>query len=279
MDSYFFDKDFNYRDYAIKEGLPNLLSENKYKEYSKEEKYFLNLDSAVDPKNTIPFKTDYADLARLHYLIRSRKVTTILEFGVGKSTLIFGNALNKNKADFFSFTNKNLRRDNLYECHSVDNYYKWIQDTKKLIPKKLLEGKFINLKFCKVKMGEFQNRVCTYYEKLPNICPDFIYLDGPDQFSPKGSVRGLSTRFKDRMPMAADILSFEHFLQPGTLIVIDGRTANARFLKTNFQRNWYYYHDSNFDQHFFELSEPPLGKYNEKMINHCLGEKYFKRFS
>ena len=29
--------------------------------------------------------------------------------------------------------------------------------------------------------------------------------------------------------MAADILSIEHFLHPGTLIVIDGRTANARF--------------------------------------------------
>ena len=35
--------------------------------------------------------------------------------------------------------------------------------------------------------------------------------------------------------MSADILVFEHFLQPGTLIVVDGRAANARFLKTNLE--------------------------------------------
>ena len=33
--------------------------------------------------------------------------------------------------------------------------------------------------------------------------------------------------------MAADILAIEHFLVSGTLIVVDGRTANARFLKAN----------------------------------------------
>ena len=32
--------------------------------------------------------------------------------------------------------------------------------------------------------------------------------------------------------------SFEHFLHPGTLIMTYRRTANARFMKSNFQRNW-----------------------------------------
>ena len=80
--------------------------------------------------------------------------------------------------------------------------------------------------------------MCTFYDDVPNICPDLIYLDAPDQFSPKGEIRGLSLRSPDRLPMAADILTLEHFLLPGTLIVVDGRTANARFLKSNFQRNW-----------------------------------------
>ena len=82
---------------------------------------------------------------------------------------------------------------------------------------------------------------------MPNICPDLIYLDGPDQFSARGSVRGITTTHQDRMPMSGDILSFEHFLQPGTLIVVDGRTANARFLVSNLQRQWAYFHSEEFD--------------------------------
>tara|TARA_Y100001978_G_C23507587_1_gene343990 strand:- start:202 stop:435 length:234 start_codon:yes stop_codon:yes gene_type:complete len=47
-------------------------------------------------------------------------------------------------------------------------------------------------------------------------------------------------------------------LLPGTLIVVDVRTANARFLKNNLQRNWSYYYEDNFDQHYFELLEKHL---------------------
>ena len=108
----------------------------------------------------------------------------------------------------------------------------------------------------------FNDRVCTFYNNLPNICPDFIYIDAPDQFSVGGDIRGISTRHEDRLPMSADILSIEHFLLPGTLIVIDGRTANARFLEKNLQRNWEYFHSEEFDQHFFELKEKPLKSKN-----------------
>ena len=71
------------------------------------------------------------------------------------------------------------------------------------------------------------------------------------------------------MPMSADILTIEHFLQPGTFILLDGRTANARFLKTNFQRDWTYEHDSIADINMFELNEPPLGMLNEKYLKFC----------
>ena len=77
--------------------------------------------------------------------------------------------------------------------------------------------------------------------------------------------------------MSADIIALEHFLQPGTLIIVDGRTANARFLASNFQRKWAHYHSEKWDQHFFELQEKPLGTYNKIMLNHCLGEDYFNR--
>ena len=77
--------------------------------------------------------------------------------------------------------------------------------------------------------------------------------------------------------MAADILSIEHFLCPGTLIVVDGRTANARFLECNFQRNWKHLYSVDYDQHFFELLEKPLGVYNKRQIDYCLGADYYVR--
>ena len=218
------------------------------------------------------FAPELDDLCRLHYLAISRKVTTILEFGVGQSTLVLNDALEKNKSKYLKYVNKNLRRSNPFECHSVDNNEFWI----KRIKNNYNLNRTIFYKTV-VNMGTFNDRVCTFYKNLPNICPDLIYLDAPDLSSIKGSIRGITTNHSDRLPMSADILSIEHFLLPGTLIVIDGRTANARLLKSNFQRNWIYCHDELADQHFFELSEPPLGIYNRLQINYCLGNLYYKR--
>ena len=72
-------------------------------------------------------------------------------------------------------------------------------------------------------MSTFNGRICTFHNNLPNICPELIYLDG--QIYLCWNIRGISTKSEDRLPMAGDILAIEHFLLPGTLIVVDGRTA------------------------------------------------------
>jgi len=273
-----FPEDFNYNEYVKSFNFKKLLDLESLPENANE-KIKKSINSSVDPENKIAFPPELDDLCRLHYIVRSRKVTTILEFGVGKSTIIFADALRLNRQKYFDYTSVNLRRKNLYECHSVDNYEEWISECESKFPKDLINSSYINFYLAKLEMNMFNNRVCTYYDPIPNICPDLIYLDGPDQFSPEKDIRGISTRHQDRMPMSGDILSFEHFLQPGTLIVVDGRTANARFLKNNFQRNWGYTYSVDFDQHFFELQEDPLGKYNNEMINHCLGLDYYKRIT
>jgi len=234
-----------------------------------EKKIIRDKDYSVNPEwqGLDPVSAELDDLIRLHYLVTSRKVTTILEMGVGKSTIVFDHALEQNKLKYGDFVNKNLRRSNPFECHSIDNNEEWIETTKSLNP----NTKNVTYHYCSCHVTTFNDRISTLYDKLPNICPDLIYLDAPDQFSPIGDVRGISTNHPDRLPMSADILTFEHFLLPGTLIVVDGRTANARFLETNLQRNWVYYHSREYDQHFFELKETPLGIYNERQIEFCLG--------
>lgn len=262
----------DYRKYVLDNSLHTVVDVDLESYGSIVEKRVIDPYFSVDPNNKESFPPELDDLCRLHWLVVSRKVTTILEFGVGKSTLIFDDALKKNKASHDAFVKKNLRRGNPWECHSLDNYQSWIDEVK-------ANHELDCVVFHKsdVSMGTFNDRVCTYYDDFPNVCPDFIYLDGPDQFSTKGNIRGITTGHVDRLPMVADILAIEHFLLPGTLIVTDGRTANARFLKSNLQRDWLYCYDVAFDQHYFELCEVPLGVFNKRQIDFCLGDGFYSR--
>jgi hypothetical protein len=67
--------------------------------------------------------------------------------------------------------------------------------------------------------------------------------------------------------MAADILVIEPYLWPGTLIVNDGRTANARFLVTRLKRDWQILHDPFGDRTIFRLNETSMGQVSEQHIN------------
>lgn len=271
---YLFKKLKSYKNYLQKYSLHDLIDVD-IKNYGPiDKKVVRSAYYSVNPSFQEPYSAELDDLIRLHHLVISRKVTTILEFGVGKSSVIFDDALKINKKTHGDFVKKNLRNSNPFECFSVDNNKKWIS-----VCKKNAKTKLVKYHYSKCTLSTFNSRICTYYDNLPNICPDLIYLDGPDQFSPKGNIRGINTRDPDRLPMSADILAIEHFLLPGTLIVVDGRTANARFLKTNLQRNWCYNYSKDYDQHFFELTEKPLGIYNKKQIDYCLGKEFYLRLS
>ncbi len=271
------EKDFNPVQYFESQELDKLLNVKDSSKASK--KYYHEPNYAVDPDKKTAYlaETKLDDLTRLHYIVRQRKVTTILEFGVGHSTRIFGDALKKNSNEYSSRINDHgmIRRNNSFECHSVDNYKVWIEKCKSELKEEL--KLYLYFYFSNVSVSTFNDRVCTYYTKLPNVSPDFIYLDAPHQFYVEGDVRGLTTAHKDRMPMSADVLAFEHFLQPGTLICVDGRAANARFLKVNLQRSWAYFYCEEWDQHFFELQEEPLGIYNKNLLDFCLGEPFYNR--
>lgn len=272
IDSFF--DGFNLSQHVRNHNIAPLVGVDLLKYGDVEKKVIKDPSYSVDQTLTEAFIPELDDLGRLHWLIISRHITTILEFGLGKSTIVFNDALLKNKLNDQKLIEGKLRRNNQYECHSIENYQEWIDE---VTMNNTLDS--VNYHKSELFMGEFNGRVCTFYDPMPNICPDFIYLDAPDQFSPNGSIRGITTNHKDRMPMSADILTIEHFLTPGTLIVIDGRTANARFLKANLQRDWYYCHAQEADQHYFELVEEPLGIFNKRQIDFCLGAPYFERLS
>ena len=229
----------------------------------------LDVNKKIITKKT--YKPDNKDLESLTKIIKETGRTTILEFGVGYSTLAFQKALKYNQKFYGSLSR--YRRNNPYETHSVDTSKKYILITKKRI-KDLTKTFFTH---SKCKMTTFNSRICHEYEKLPLINPDFIYLDGPHQFMVQGEINGISTRHIDMPPMSCDILKIESFLTPKTIIVVDGRAANARFLKSNLLRRWSYKYCKNRDQHFFLLDEEPFGKYSRSIINDIYYKK--KRFN
>lgn len=191
-----------------------------------------------------------------------------MEFGVGWSTYVFAHALASNKAAFSEQAGR-LRRTYPFELYSIDDQQSFADLAASRIPAELLS--FAHFHVSPVRMTSVNGRYATEHESLSLVNPDLIYLDGPDQFGIVNDINGFSTAHKDLMPMACDILKIEHFLTPGTIIVIDGRAANARFLRSNLQRGWTYHYDQAVDQHVFFLDEEPLGKHNRRQLEFYAG--------
>ncbi len=218
-----------------------------------------------------PIKPDLIDLYRIYQFIVLNKRTTVLEFGCGWSSVIIMTALNNLYKKFYKQI-KNLRRKHPFELFILDTEKKFLKLSKKKIDFFCKVRRKYSLTHSKSKMTTFNGRICTEYEKLPLVNPDFIYLDGPGQEYSTRSNSGINVKHQDFMPMSSDILKIENFLIPGTIILIDGRTINARFLKNNFQRNWKYIHDKKNDQIFF-LNEESLGHVNTAQLNFYASKK------
>jgi hypothetical protein len=243
------------KDYLIQEGLDHYIDLNANANFKE------GAFDAVSGNLAIPFPPVAEDLARLHKFVRSRKSFTVLEFGSGLSSIVIADALSKNKADFLALDKKpELRNRFMFQLFSVESDSQWIEHSKSHFPSHLKE--YVNFHFSEINIHTFNGRICHFYDSLPDIVPDFVYLDGPNPKDVKGNINGLSFQCDERTVMAADLLLMESVLLPGTFIVVDGRTNNARFLKHNFQRNFEMNWDKNGDITTFELKEERLGKYN-----------------
>jgi hypothetical protein len=230
-----------------------------------------SMEGTVSPSADL-FGPDFRDLCRLHWLCVSRKVFSVLEFGSGYSSAVMGHAMKINFELHAAWAKENIRNVNPFHVFSLEEEQRYLDTSLENIPDEL--GSFVTILRSSVELEIINERIVTLYKSLPNITPDFIYLDGPSQFAATSNVNGFSIDLKSRMPMAADILRFEYFLEPGTLILVDGRTANARFLKANLQQSWAYHHDQIADVHYFELQEAPLGEINRKKIEYTLNNQW-----
>lgn len=214
---------------------------------------------------------DFDDLARLHRLVRARRAFTVLEFGVGYSTLVIADALAKNRDDFIRATPDFDAPADAFRVFSVDTEAVWIERTQQRLPDTLRPHAVL----CRspARAGTFAGRICHFYDTVPDVEPDFVYLDGPDPRAVAGSVNGVGFAGHGRTPLAADLLRLEPLFVPGLMILVDGRVNNARFLRRNFQRDYATHEDPRGRFTTFELVEPPLGGRNRRRLGYCLGNE------
>lgn len=252
----------------------------KHQEYIRQEglEKLINFSEGVDYQEGVfdmvrgggaPMPPQADDLVRLHQLVRRRKFFTVLEFGVGYSTVVIADALQKNERDWQTLDSApEVRNRFMFQLFSVDASEEWLRHVQSKLPSTL--NSRVHFQFSEVEIGTWSGQLCHFYKTLPDIVPDFIYLDGPSPKDVQGTIRGMSFQCDERTVMSGDLLPMEPTFLPGTFILVDGRTNNARFLQRNFKRNYEVEWDRKGDVTTFELKEERLGKYN------LLGSDFFK---
>ncbi len=221
---------------------------------------------------SVALEPDIDDLVRLHQLVRDRRVFTVLEFGIGYSTLVIADALSKNADEFAaSDAEVELLPADAFRVFSVDASEAWLATAMARIPCGLQTH--VVPSHSKLHTGTFNGQLCHFYDQIPNVVPDFVYVDGPDPRDVCGAVNGLDFKHRERTVMSGDLLLMEPTFVPGMMILIDGRTNNARFLATNFRRTYDWLEDPDGQFSMFELVEPPLGPKNRARLEYCAGDE------
>jgi hypothetical protein len=203
------------------------------------------------------------DLARLYKLVRERKPFQIIEFGSGFSTIIMASALKQNWEAYLDILadRQSFRQYEQPSLVSIESSQKWQNNTRQKIEETGLVD-FSEIIFSTVTIGEYQGQICHFYNQLPDLVPDFVYIDGPDPATVQGNINGLSFQNPKRTVISGDILKYESTLLPGFFMIVDGRTNNARFLQRTLKRDYEIQYHSEADVTTFELKEPRLGVKN-----------------
>ena len=228
----------------------------------------INLDDSkirkIEVKKNI-YRPVLMDLYRLYNIISLNKRTSILEFGSGWSSVVIAKALLENKTKIKNKKNPIYPK---FDYHILENENFFLRHTKKKI--KYFTAKNHNNKisyyYSKCNLINYCGKFATEYKNLPSCNPDFIYLDGPDQYKIKNKINNFSVASPRFMPMVSDLLLIEYYLTKGTILLIDGRGANAQFLRDNFKRKWIYKYFKEYDQHLFYLNAESFGPKNDLLL-------------
>ena len=158
-------------------------------------KHNFDIKNFLSKKNLYIHKK-FLRIDRLNFLknlILKKKRLRVLEFGTGISTLIIAKSLSLNKSKFYNKI-KDFREEN-FISYSIDNNKKFLNISKKNI-NNLKLNKICKFLFVNLQMEIYNGIISSSCNILPNINPDLIILDGPDQKLIKGKSNNIN--FKDK---------------------------------------------------------------------------------
>src|SRR5262245_44970650 len=172
------------------------------------------LNDLMRTRSAEAFKPVAYDLWNLYRTIRRMRPKVVLEIGVGCSSLVFAEAVARNR---------------IGHVYSVDANERWLGETESNLSAQ--RRQWINFVHSPVEMLRHGGEVVSRYTALPDVVPDLMYLDAPHP----SDIPGWPSDLKD---CAIDPLILEPKLSPGFRLLVDGRNRNVAFLRRHLKRDY-----------------------------------------
>lgn len=146
-------------------------------------------------KNIQGIKVQYADWWFMYNFIKKRKPALVFEFGSGITSFMIAQAMKENGTG---------------HCYSFESEEYWAKENSNFMPREL--RKYCEIRHSPVAVTERDGIPVFKYTGVPELKPDFVYLDGP----------ALNERVKSTVnPLDLDF----------SYMIVDGRGDNVEFLK------------------------------------------------
>lgn len=228
------------------------------------------IGQTIEPADESRFRTnlvyepDIDDLYRLYSYVVDNCVISILEFGSGWSTFALSLGLKEIRNQYRSEYGGFQRNPHPFRICTVDNSPEFVNLALSRLDSEMLDS--IDVHIASPILTTVGLHPVTLWDPVPRFDFDLIYLDAPEPEQVVTSGFQLPMATVHDLPIAGDLVVNEPYIHPETSIIIDGRTANSRYLKIGLRRNWTYRNFPDADFSIFHLHEEPLGRINTNHI-------------
>jgi hypothetical protein len=196
------------------------------------------------------------DLYFLYRRVRQTGVSSVLEFGSGWSTFALALGLYENRKSMGHGWPG--RHPNPWVLMSIDVSSQWQDVAISRLPDHLRDVVRPVVSECHLEIASGGSMVSNF-SNVPAFMADLIYVDAPDPEQVQGRAHGFTFQELHSLPMVGNLIELEYQFWPGTEIIFDGRTSNARMIRDSFRRNWNFLFDPYGDRTTMRLDESSLG--------------------
>ena len=215
-------------------------------------------------RTNLVFEPDISDLYRLYSFVIDNCVTSILEFGSGWSTFALSLGLKEIRKQYGGEYTGYQRNPHPFRICTVDNSPEFVKLALSRLDSEMVDS--IDVHIASPVLTTVGSNPVSLWNPVPRFDFDLIYLDAPEPEQIVTSPLQLPIATLHDLPIAGDLVVNEPYIHPETSIIIDGRTANSRYLKLSLQRNWSFQTFPDADFTLLHLSEEPLGRINAEHI-------------